>query len=141
MTEPDRVLVVVGEWIRKAENDFKAANHLLKIERDNPTDTVCFHAQQCVEKYVKSLLVWKEIDFPKTHDLAVLAGMLPEDLRPSLAPQEERRLVEYGTITRYPGVYEPISLDEAKAAVRLARRVRTEARERLPKSVLRSRAS
>jgi len=140
MPAPDPVLVVVGEWVRKAENDFKAANHLLRIERENPTDTVCFHAQQCVEKYVKALLVWKKIDFPKTHDLAVLAEMLPVGLRPALAPQEERRLVEYGTITRYPGEYEPISLDEAKAAVPLTRRVRVAARRSLPKSALRSRA-
>ena len=97
--------------------------------------------QQCVEKYVKSLLVWKGIDFPRTHDLSVLSGMLPEEMRPPLAPHEERRLVEYGTITRYPGAYEPISFEEAKLAVRSARRVRKAARECLPKSALRSRAS
>lgn len=141
MPEADPVLVVVGEWVRKAENDFRAASHLLRIERENPTDTVCFHAQQCVEKYVKSLLVWKRVEFPKTHDLGVLAGMLPEELRPPLAFHEERRLVEYGTITRYPGAYDPISLEEARSAVRLARRVRKAAREHLPKSALRSRGT
>jgi hypothetical protein len=67
--------------------------------------------------------------------------MLPEELRPPLAYHEERRLVEYGTITGYPGAYAPISLEEARSAVRLTRRVRKAAREHLPKSALRSRGA
>ena len=33
------------------------AVHTLKLGADGPTDTVCFHAQQCIEKYLKALLV------------------------------------------------------------------------------------
>lgn len=77
MPDPEKVLSVVREWVAKAENDLKTAAHTLKLGKDCPTDTVCFHAQQCVEKYLKALLVWKGIDFPKTHDLEKLIGMLP----------------------------------------------------------------
>ncbi len=45
----DKVLKVVREWIEKAENDLKNAVYTLKMREDCPTDTTCFHAQQCVE--------------------------------------------------------------------------------------------
>jgi len=60
--------LVAAEWARKAENDLKNATHALKLGAECPTDTVCFHAQQCVEKYLKALLTFLGIDFPKTHD-------------------------------------------------------------------------
>ena len=74
---PDRVLVVVREWVIKAENDFTNAAHVLKLSAECPTDTVCFNAQQCVEKYLKALLVLDGIDFPKTHDIERLTALLP----------------------------------------------------------------
>ena len=53
MSADAEVLRVVEEWVSKAENDLRAATHTLKLESNCPTDTVCFHAQQCVEEYVK----------------------------------------------------------------------------------------
>jgi HEPN domain-containing protein len=43
------------ERIGKAENDLKTAAQTLKLGTDCPTDTVCFHAQQCVEKCLKKI--------------------------------------------------------------------------------------
>ncbi len=72
MRGDDLVSKVVAEWTAKAENNLKNAAHTLKLGEDCPTDTVCFHAQQCVEKYLKALLVCLRIDFPKAHDLSEL---------------------------------------------------------------------
>jgi HEPN domain-containing protein len=33
---------------------------------------VCFHCQQAAEKYLKTLLIFHEVSFPKTHDLLLL---------------------------------------------------------------------
>ena len=76
MPAPDRVLAVVREWVVKAENDLTNAAHVLKLAAECPSDTVCFHAQQCVEKYLKALLVLDGIDFPKTHDIERLTALL-----------------------------------------------------------------
>jgi HEPN domain-containing protein len=46
------------------------------MEDDCFTDTVCFHAQQCVEKYLKAFLVLEGIDFPKTHDIGKISALL-----------------------------------------------------------------
>ena len=136
MPEPEKVLLVVRGWVAKAENDLRAAAYTLKLEADCPTDTVCFHAQQTVEKYLKALLVLRGIDFPKTHDVEELMGLVPPPDRPETAEGDQGRLTDYATVTRYPGDYEPLSLTEARRAVRLARRVRRHIRALLPQEAL-----
>jgi HEPN domain-containing protein len=128
---------LIHEWVQKAENDLVTAVQVLKLGRLSPSDTVCFHAQQCVEKYVKALLVSHRRDFPRTHDLRVLLALLPVAAKPDLIPEEQVLLSRYATVTRYPGDYEPIRLAEARAAVKIARRVRRQVRRRLPKEALR----
>lgn len=132
MHDPDLALEVAREWILKAENDLKTATHVLKLGEHCPTDSVCFHAQQCVEKYVKAVLALAGTDFPKTHDLERLIALSPEESRPSLSPQEQAVLTEYATGARYPGWGE-IRLTEARKAVNLARRVRKDLRAALPR--------
>jgi len=80
MHENNGTTAITREWIVKADNDLKTASHTLKMPKGCPTDTVCFHAQQCVEKYLKAFLVWKGIDFPKTHDIEHLVSLLPENI-------------------------------------------------------------
>lgn len=132
----NRTSAVVRQWITKAENDLKNAAHTLKIRSGCPTDTVSFHAQQCVEKYLKAFLVYKGIDFPRTHDIERLLALLPENIWLRLSIEQQRTLTAYATLTRYPGEYETIPLAEAQQSVRLARRVRTDLRGLLPEDLL-----
>jgi len=46
----------VQEWIGKAEEDFHVALSLRRMRRHPAHNAVCFHAQQCVEKYLKAVL-------------------------------------------------------------------------------------
>ncbi len=136
MPDTDEVLVVVREWVGKAENDLKNAAYTLGMGDDAPTDTICFHAQQCVEKYLKAFLVTRGTDFPKTHDITKIMALLPEGSRPDLAAEDQDRLTDYATVTRYPGGYPAITLAEAQRAVEIARRVRDEVRGLLPDGAL-----
>ncbi len=140
MPEDKEITPVVREWVTKAENDLKNAAHTLRMGEGCPADTVCFHAQQCVEKYLKAYLVLEGTDFPKTHDVERVWNLLPEGARPKLSLEDQRRLTAYATFMRYPGDYEPVSLTEARRAVRIARRVRTAIRKLLPKESLRRRS-
>lgn len=134
MLELDReVIAVIRQWVQKAENDLKNAAHTLKLGADCPTDTVCFHAQQCVEKYIKALLVLRGTEFLRIHHVSALMALLPMRVRPDLTPEEQERLTDYAVSTRYPGDYEPIPLAEARQAVQIARRVRRQIRKWLPK--------
>jgi HEPN domain-containing protein len=58
----------VNLWCLKAENDLKNACH--EVEHEDPAlDTVCFHAQQTAEKYLKAYLLFHDCEIPKTHVL------------------------------------------------------------------------
>jgi HEPN domain-containing protein len=137
MPAPDAVVALLREWLAKAENDLTNAAHTLTLGTACPTDTVCFHAQQCVEKYMKALLLSRGTAFPKTHEIAVLRALLPPKLRPKLDAKTQERLTEYATVLRYPGAGSEVPLPEARKAVAIARRVRKEVRSHLPPAALR----
>jgi HEPN domain-containing protein len=50
-----------------------------------PTDTICFHAQQAIEKLLKGALVANGRNVAKTHDLVKLLSDVT-DILPELLP-------------------------------------------------------
>lgn len=91
------------EWVGKAEGDDAVAGR--EIAAPSPVfDAVCFHAQQCVETYLKALLREHGIDFPRTHDLVALAAMA-EGVAPGLAAfrADLALLRAFAVAPRYPG--------------------------------------
>ena len=131
MQRSEQINEIIREWVTKAESDLKAASYLHRAREDRLTDAVCFHAQQCIEKYIKALLVMKNISFPKIHDTAALINRLPDKMPLLLSAEEQELFSEYAVTVRYPGDIEP-SLTEAGKAVRIARRVRKDIRALLP---------
>jgi len=70
---------------------------------------VCFHAQQCAEKYLKALLALHAVPFPKTHDLPELLLGIPQNVSVRLRPPDVAVLNRYSIEGRYPGDWEPIT--------------------------------
>ena len=136
MRLPPEELGSVRQWVAKAEGDFNAAAHLLDTGDEEFNDAVCFHAQQCAEKYLKVLLQLNGIDFPYTHDLRLLFELLPEKARPKIGLPDFIRLNPYAIQARYPGDWEPVSRKEAEAAVSAARALRDAARALIPTALI-----
>ena len=136
MKEQPELDRVARQWVAKAENDLRNAQHTLLMGADCPFDTVCFHAQQCVEKYLKALLCSRAIDFPKIHDVGELIELLPPDLRPPVAVLDQEKLTDHATVTRYPGDWEPLLRSDAEEAVAIALRIRESVRKHLPATAL-----
>ena len=65
------------ELLALAEKDYKAALILARAE-DPQMDAAGFHLQQAVEKSLKAQLAFKRVDYPKTHDLSLLLGLLED---------------------------------------------------------------
>ena len=42
------------EWVKKAEGDFNTLLREVRARKAPNYDAACFHAQQCVEKYLTS---------------------------------------------------------------------------------------
>ena len=122
---------LVLEWVQKAEGDFEIMLRLARV-RNRPSifDGVCFHAQQCAEKYLKAALQHTRQPVPKTHDLTKLLDLLlplepmTEEFRPPLAA-----LARYAVTFRYPGDF--ATRDETLKAVAGCKKVRRALRETL----------
>jgi HEPN domain-containing protein len=125
------------EWVRKAEADHVYARS--GIHSKTPLhDGVCFHCQQCVEKYLKALLEERGRTVPRTHNLDDILNLLLADY--STLRSLRRGLVfltRFAVETRYPG--ESASKRQAQAALRWAGRVRAAARTLLGLQLRRTR--
>jgi HEPN domain-containing protein len=70
MKPPDATLRGLAlQWLDKAASDFDAAEQL-STQGGRFREIVAFHCQQAVEKFLKALLVRRQIEFPKTHDIS-----------------------------------------------------------------------
>ena len=63
---------ITREWANKAEGDFAMMERESRVRKNPNYDGVCFHAQQCAEKYLKARLCEAGIGFEKIHDLVAL---------------------------------------------------------------------
>ncbi len=125
MRPPDQIkLLIVRQWLEKAEEDLKAGEALLVA--DPPfLYPACFHAQQAAEKYLKAFLTWEQIEFPKTHMIEKLLDLLrPAHAALAAGVDGARLLTDYGVDIRYPGDQPRPTLQQAQDAITLARRVR-----------------
>jgi len=92
------------EWIAKAEGDYATARREIRARKNPNYDAACFHAQQCVEKYLKSLLQELNISFGRTHNLIALLDMLLGNYpQLELIRSELEYLSVFAVMFRYPG--------------------------------------
>jgi HEPN domain-containing protein len=109
------------QWLVKAQSDW-ATVKILTASKRCPTDTVCFHCQQFVEKLLKALLTRHSIEVPKTHDLRRLIQLAhPFAPELSLMADVSDELTIHGVETRYPGEWRKIKKSEMKHVVELAK--------------------
>lgn len=108
---------VVRGWVAKARSDLRAMKSTL---RAGVPEAAGFHAQQAAEKMIKAYMVFRDRDFPFTHDieklLEVAADIEPKfrRFRPSA-----KILTPYAVDARYSIYFSP-TLAKARIAVRKA---------------------
>lgn len=91
------------EWIAKAEGDYTSTQREFRARKNPNYDASCFHAQQCVEKYMKAYLQEKNIRFEKTHDLIRLMGLMSQNIVLQTAKEQIAELSAAAVEFRYPG--------------------------------------
>ena len=118
---------VLKEWLDKAEGDYIVALREYRARKNPNHDAVCFHAQQCIEKYLKAVLAKECRPIRKIHDLAaLLQDCLPRHPLWNTMKPELEWLTQSAVKVRYPG--ESANKDNAKTAVRIMKRCRQEIR-------------
>lgn len=114
---------LTNQWLDKAEDDLNAAQALFDHGGDL-WSIVAFHCQQSVEKFLKAMLTSLQVEFSRTHDIAVLLDSLEGadgDLAQELRPAET--LTVYGVQVRYPGDDPDVDREESEQALNLAKDV------------------
>jgi HEPN domain-containing protein len=118
------------EWVQKAEGDFITAQRELRARTAPNFDAACFHAQQCVEKYLKARMQEARHRFSRTHDLVkLLDEALPLEPAWESMRDDLDALSAYAAKVRYPG--RNPNREAARVSVELCRSLRTTIRASL----------
>lgn len=117
-------MALVDEWVDKAEGDYQMASALHRQRKHPVPDGVCFHCQQCAEKYLKAFLVQQGINPARTHDLEnLLTECTVFDAGLSSQMASATLLNQHAVETRYPGMAATVSeATDALTALRALRR-------------------
>ena len=100
-SEPKPATAEARALLRVAEGDWKTVELLLQ-HPDAPVASVCFHAQQYLEKVMKAVLVSNAVVFRRTHDLEQLADLLERHgIELPLPKDQLKRLSPLAATIRY----------------------------------------
>ena len=118
---------ITSEWIAKAEGDFAIVERESRARKNPSYDGICFHAQQCAEKYLKARLAEAGLGFSKIHDLTALLDLVVA-IEPTweLSRVDLAFLSDFAVSFRYPG--ESADRESALDARRRCRQFRVIAR-------------
>lgn len=120
----------VEEWVQKAEVDFNYALVGLRQKKLELFDGVCYHTQQCAEKYLKAFLTRHKVEFERIHKLNELnRGCMEADPTFKLIEDLLDVLEPYAVAVRYPGMQ--TDKEDAKEAVKTMKTIRAFVRMRL----------
>ena len=121
MSPPDRS-DIARRWLRWADEDLALAEHTA-ADPDVVARGACVWAHQAAEKALKALLILRDIDPPKLHDLDRLAKRLPDDEGSAFGPIELPELTRWSSEGRYPADLDEAVHADAVRAIAIARQV------------------
>ena len=129
MSPPD-VSGIAGRWLRWADEDLALAEHTA-ADPDVVPRGACVWAHQAAEKALKALLILRDIDPPKLHDLDRLAQRLPNDEGSAFVPIELPELTRWSIEGRYPADLDEATHADGLRAIAIARQVLDVVRSRI----------
>ena len=127
--EKDCMNPLTLEWIEKAEGDYRTAKWLQQAP-DPVHDSICFHAQQYIEKYLKAWLQEANIHAPRTHNLEELLVLITPTLPAWSDWQPDLKIIgAYAVDPRYPG--DSRTAEDTQHAMHICDKVRQAVRTQL----------
>ncbi len=113
-------LIVAKAWIEKADHDLGSAK-VIFLHIPEYSDTIAFHCQQAVEKYIKATLISFDVEFRKSHDLLYLLDKLSEYIEVNSETYDKAILLNgFAIEIRYPNKVIHLSKIEIKNAISIA---------------------
>ena len=120
----NKYLQLVKAWFNKAEKDLITVEHEFFFN-DPVYETICFHCQQAIEKFLKGYLIYLGKGYRKTHELGELVSICEgKDKEIAFLKEEADKLTDYSVEIRYPDNYNEIDENDAKEAFEIATKVK-----------------
>lgn len=116
--------------MRWADEDLALAEHTA-ADPDVVARGACVWAHQAAEKALKALLILRDIDPPKLHDLDRLTQRLPGNEGSAFAAIELPELTRWSIEGRYPADLDDATHADAMSAIIVARQVLDSVRPRI----------
>lgn len=91
----------IKNWLFRANEDIAVIKSLVNAGTEYYTSSICFHAQQASEKFLKAYLAYHDVDFPRTHDLDFLLLECQKIDKESFQI-DFKNLTDFGVSVRYP---------------------------------------
>jgi len=114
----------IEQWIIKGDHDLGTAK-ITYLYIPEYLDTVTFHCQQAVEKYLKAYLISQSTLFKFTHDLVYLLDLTTlKDLDFQNYYDSVSELQGYAVEVRYPNETIYLSNEKVEKALMIAKNVR-----------------
>lgn len=117
---------VAARWLREAGEELCAAV-VIAEHAEVPDRVAGFHAHLGAEKALKSLLVLRGVEVPRSHDLVGLGRLLPEEDQDRFDAQDLELLNPWTIDGRYPADLPEGDDAELEAVLTAASRVVTAA--------------
>jgi HEPN domain-containing protein len=121
----------LNQWIEKAEHDLIAAKLIIE-HQPIILDVACFHCQQAVEKYLKTFLIFKKEDFPRTHNLDLLIQSC-SGYQEAFALIDLKNLEDFAVRGRYPHDFLRPEMEETQEFYKIALEIKDLVKKELNK--------
>jgi len=114
----------IKQWIIKGDHDLGTAK-ITYLHIPEYLDTITFHCQQAVEKYLKAYLVFQSATFKSSHDLIYLLDLITQtDSVFENYYDTISELQGYAVEVRYPNETIFLSIRKVEKAITIAKEVR-----------------
>lgn len=112
------------EWFYQADHDLGSAKIIFQ-HIPSYFEIIAFHCQQAVEKYIKGILVFYDLEFKKTHDLVFLLDLLADKTDVSEELYSKALSLEgFGVDIRYPNHKIHLTKEELENTIKIAEEFR-----------------
>ncbi len=115
---------IVKQWIIKADHDLGTAK-ITYLHIPEYKDTITFHCQQTVEKYLKAYLIFLDIEFRRSHDLVYLIEIISQkDPFEDIFYDKASFLQDFAVEIRYPNDIIELEDEGVQNAIKYAEQFR-----------------
>ncbi|MGC9343720.1 MAG: HEPN domain-containing protein [Bacteroidales bacterium] len=120
----------IKNWLFRAKEDIAVLESLASINLEYYASTICFHAQQAVEKYLKAFLAYNDINFPRTHDVDYLL-LECQKIDKKAFIIDLKSLSDFGVSLRYPDDFYIPGIFETKEYIEIAKDIQKIVEEKI----------